>query len=314
MKITNHHNLPDEIVNAFLKDRYTDETEDPFDYSASTLVAPIQLTVLKKRHPHKLVVRDVVDFFWRFMGSIAHNVLEEAWHESMGSKVEKRLYLEVAGKVLAGKIDCYGDGQLRDYKTCKAYKIVKGKYDEWEQQLNIYAQLLIENGYLLSILKIYALIFDWKETETGKKNYPDAPVAIIPFRLWADRERADFIYQRIMLLEKAFGLTDEQLAEQIPCSRREMWQDLKDIAIIKKGSKRATKTFEAFEEAEAYMKTYAANPKSCINYKDYEIVERWTARKRCLKHCDAATVCKQHERLLQEEGATPGGKREDVIC
>ena len=131
-RYTNKHGLPEEVVRAIMKDRYTDPDEEPSDFSATTLVAPIQQTILKRRYPDQHIIRDVVDYFWAFIGSIAHSVLEEAWHESIGSIVEKRLYIEVAGKSVSGKMDCYHNGEIRDYKSTKSYKIMKCFYRDWE--------------------------------------------------------------------------------------------------------------------------------------------------------------------------------------
>lgn len=61
--VTNKYNLPDEVCRAIMKDRYTAEEDEEFDFSASTLVAPVQQTVLKHRHKDSLVVRDVTDYF-----------------------------------------------------------------------------------------------------------------------------------------------------------------------------------------------------------------------------------------------------------
>lgn len=136
MKFTNTNNLPQEIVNAIIKDRYIDENEEPSDYSATTLISPVQQTILKKRYPDNHIIRDVTDYYWAFIGSIAHTVLEEAWRESMGSIVERRIYAEVDNTTISGKIDCYHNGEIRDYKSTKAYKIIKGDYSDWEKQLN----------------------------------------------------------------------------------------------------------------------------------------------------------------------------------
>lgn len=294
-KWTNKHNLPEEIVSAITKDRYTDTSEKPSDYSATTLLAPVQQVVLKKRYEDSLKIRDVVDDFWAFLGSIAHNVLEESWHESMGSVVEDRLYTNVGDKVLSGKMDCYHNGEIRDYKTTKAYKIIKGDYYEYEKQLNIYAFLCKSNGFEVNSLKVIAIIFDWQKHKVGSKNYPECPFVIIPLRLWEDDEVERYIKHRVSMLNTAWGLSDSEIAEKYPCSDRDMWQDTKDFAVIKSGATRATRSFGT--EEEAYEHLHAMK-----NQGDYIVLERKTGRKRCQDWCDCAHLCVQNKNLIQGEG------------
>lgn len=294
-QITNKHKLPAEVYNAIVKDRYTNQEELPSDYSATRLIAPIQQTILTNRHQDKLKVFDAMDMFWSFMGSIAHTVLEEAWHESMGSKVEERLYVEVEGKTLSGKIDCYHNGEIRDYKTTKVYKVMKGDYAEWEKQLNIYAYLCRKNGFPVHKLNVIAILFNWQEGETYKQGYPDCPIVTIPLRLWSEEEQDHYITERIQWLELAENMDDESLPQ---CSDREMWCDIRDYAVMKDGGKRAVKCFDNFEDAREYRQLMNSKNKT----HEYDVVTRKTDRTRCKKWCAAATVCHQNQRLLAEEG------------
>jgi hypothetical protein len=301
-KITNRHNIPEEVFRAIVKDRYTNTEELPSDYSATGITSPIQITVLKQRHADNLRVFDVTDFFWSFMGSIAHSVLEEAWHESIGSKVEERLYVKVLGKVLSGKIDCYHSGEIRDYKTTKAYKIVKGDYLEWEKQLNIYAYICRINNRPVTKLSVTALIFDWKERETYKKEYPQCPIVQIPIRMWEDNEQELYVKSRIRDIEASKELTDEHLPQ---CSEREMWQDVKDYAIFKQDATRATKVFDTEEEAVDHLRGMRDASNKGF---EYRVIKRMTERTRCLKYCPVANICQQNKRLLELEGEKSGDK------
>lgn len=293
-KITNKFKLPQEVYNAIVKDRYSSEDDLPCDYSATTLIAPIRQTMLIKRHQDELKVFDVVDMFWSFMGSIAHTVLEEAWHGETGTRVEERLYDEVLGTKISGKLDCYANGEIRDYKTTKVYKIQKADYTEWEKQLNIYAYLCRRNGFEVTNLRIIAILFDWKEGDTYKENYPSCPIVEIHLPLWTEAEQKAFVDDRIMRLQEAEKLSDDELPL---CTDKEMWCDIKDYAVMKDGGKRAVKCFDNFEQAREYRQLMNTKNKSC----DYDVVVRKTDRTRCLKYCSAATVCKQHEELLRLE-------------
>jgi len=294
---TNVANLPQEIVQAIMKDRYTNEEEDPFDYSATTIINPPRITILKKRHPDKLVVRDVQDYFWMFLGSVAHQLLEDAWHESMGSMVEERLYATVLDKVVAGKIDCYGNKEIRDYKFTKVYKIMKNDFTEWEQQLNIYAWLLRKNGYPVEKISIYAFLNNWQKGELYKKNYPKDKIHKIDLPVWTDEKIEAYLEDRITILKRSEEIEDDNL---LPCTPREMWQDVKDYAITKKGASRATRTFETEQEALDYYaeKKYKEN--------EYYLEKRLTQRTRCFYHCPVANLCSQHKYLCEQEGVPFG--------
>lgn len=303
LRYTNKHNLPAEVVAAITKDRYTDSEEAPSDFSASSMVAPIQKTILERRHPDKLKVFDVLDDFWSFIGSIAHAVLEEAWHESMGSKVEERLYMAIHGKTISGKMDCYHNGMIRDYKTTKVYKIMKADYTDWEIQMNIYAELCRENGWPVQEIKIIPLLLDWKEGESYKQGYPKAQILVLPIRLWDQTEARKWINNRILDLLDAQKLTDEELAENYPCSDHERWADFRDYAILKEGAARATKCFETQEEAEKFF------AEKGFSQPEHRIEKRIDPPKRCMRYCAAATVCKQWEKDKEKVGEasdTPG--------
>ncbi len=298
METTNKHNLPPEVVQVLTLDRYHEEGEESWDYSISQLIAPVQQVELINRHKDDLVQRDVIDNFWAFMGSIAHQVLEDAWKEGEAagrSVVEKRLYKDILGMKISGKPDNFVEPVLRDYKSTKAFNIKKGDHVKWEEQLNCYAYFLRNEGYTVDKIEVVALIFNWDKNKVYEKGYPKAPIVMIDIPLWSEKEQYNFIEKKVKNLKAARlnGLTDEGLAEYFPCSKEEMWQRKKDIAIMKIGGKRAYRTFSSQEEAiEHFM--------NMKDTSDYEIVERWSERKRCLEFCDCSNHCIQHQRLLAE--------------
>lgn len=302
-RYTNKNNLPPEVVAALLKDRYTVEGEEPSDFSTSRLVAPIQQTILEKRHPDDLKIRDVIDEYWAFLGSIAHQVLEESWHAAMGGIVEERLYMDVLGKVLSGKMDRYLEPEIRDYKTTKVYKIMKGDYDEWEKGQNIYAQLCREKGWEVKSIKIIVLLTDWKKGEMYKKNYPQAPILEIPLRVWSEKEALAYINHRAGGIIDAETLSDEEVYAKYPCSSKEMWEDVRDYAVIKNESAtdpaaRATKSCETEAAATQYIGEKGW-------HSTHQVVKRMTPRTRCNDWCDAAPVCLQHKAYLGHDPENP---------
>ena len=163
---------------------------------------------------------------------------------------------------------------------------------QWEEQANIYNYLV--NNPNITKLEVHAMMTDWKPTEAKikkKQGYPQCPIQVIPLKMWSTEEALLFIQNRITLLEKAKGLSDEELATQIPCSRYDQWSSEKDHALFKKGAKRATKVFPRRKDAEEYFKD---NPK--FTEDDYEIITRYTKRTRCLDYCNAKKCCVQFKR------------------
>jgi hypothetical protein len=312
---TNKHGLPPEIVRAIMKDRYSDPNERSFDESASTITAPTQQVILTRLHRDNLIIRDVTKFYAAFMGSVAHQVLEDSWHEDMSSTVEQRMYVdfEINGKtvVLSGKLDCFDEPEIRDYKTCKVYKMQKGGFEDWEAGQNTYAYIVRAAGHTVDRLNVWALIGDWKAHEAFKPNYPACQIVKVPLKLWDTESQEAFIHERLQRLADAQrivdtlgadGLTAEEgLASRYPCSQHEMWQDLIDVVIMKDGASRATNgtKCETREECQKIKdEKYADQP-------EYKVVERYNKRTRCLDWCDVAHVCAQNLRLCKEEGIEP---------
>jgi len=290
---TNKFNVPDEVVRAITKDRYTDKSEAPSDYSASTLIAPTQKNILEKRYPLKTRVFDVVDEYWSFLGSIAHAVLEEAYVAVTGSWAEKRIYLTMLGKVLSGKMDIYHNGMIRDYKMTRVYKILKADYLEWEQQQNIYAQLCRENNWPVEEIKIIVLLRDWNKREAYKDGYPKSPIVVIPLRVWPETEAVAFIKRKLSELTHAETLTDEELVATYPCSDRDRWADIRGYAVQKPDSQKAYRRFDTRPEAEVFLA--GMNKKE-----DYVILEQKSDPTRCIDWCKAAPVCLQHNPQWKE--------------
>lgn len=293
MEYTNRHNLAPEIVKALTKDRYNPDAEPLGDYSATKICNPIQQTILKQRYAKELKQQDVIDNFWAFIGSIAHKVLEE--HGTDGSLIEKRFYMDIQGKTLSGQVDHYKDGVITDYKSTKVYKIMKGDFSDWEEQLNVYALLARENGYKVKQLRIFTFLLDWKKHEVFKANYPQCPVVEIPLKLWEVESRERFVSRRIELLTKYSNNEDNSL---LWCTPKEMWQDFQDYAILKGESTRAKRCFDTEDKAKEYLNSLDAS-KRCG---DERIVKRMTKRTRCFEYCPVNHKCFQHKKLCVEEG------------
>lgn len=307
MKYTNHYNLSPEVVRAITKDYYTVEGEKPSDYSVTDLINPIQLTTLKKNFPNDLVVRDVVDLFYSFLGNLSHHILETSHHKDHQSTAEERIYIEIDGVIVSGKIDCYQhkaliDGvqrvpQVRDYKTTKVWNVMKGEHSQWELQTNLYSLLLREDNKPVEKIFITCILFDWKKNETYKQGYPVAPIIDIEINLWGQEDQMNYLKERVRNLEIAKKLNPDELSKEFPCSQEDMWQRFKDYAIIKQGADRATKTFDDYAAARSHF-----DETKSISDKTHTIERRVSARRRCFEFCDAAKICEQHKKLCKQEG------------
>jgi len=316
MKVTNKMNIPKEIFDAIMTDHYTDPSDKPSDYSITRLIAPIQETTLRKRYdpenPHTeaeqktLIVRDVLDNFKSWVGSVIHNAIEAAWKKENESIVEKRFYAEIENKTISGKIDLLKKaGKIIDWKTCSVYKIQKGDVRAWEEQQNLYAMLCRLNGIEVDKLEIVAIILDWKKREAGyKSDYPQTPIVTIKLNVWPQEKCLLFAKERIRKLIAAEKMTNKELAEKIPCTRYDQWSDTKDWAIIKKGGSRATKVFETEIQAINYMEE-----QSKMNLETHDIVHRMTEKTKCISYCDCRDVCEQYrQEQIEETGIDPHQK------
>ena len=286
--LTNRFGLPEEIVNALSKNRYTGDdgvSSYKTDYSITTLISPVQQTILRKRYPD-CNSEDVSDRIWSMFGHLAHNLLEE--HGSDDAITEKRFYAVINGRTISGQIDNYKQGIITDYKTTSIYKIQKKSYEEWEKQLNCYAWLVKKNGLPVRNLRIIAIIRDHQASRVNIPDYPKTPILEIPLTLWTEEEQQEFIDVQVGKLLFAEQQSDDSL---LPCSKEDRWMDESKWAVIKCGAKRATKVFDTHDEAADYTDKMGL---------DYNLEERPGAPRRCLAYCNVSSMCSQHQAWLKE--------------
>ena len=291
--ITNKHNLPEEIYRALCSDRYSGDVDGKkTDYSVTSLVSPIQQTILKKRYPHANS-EDAIDRVWAMYGSVVHSLLEE--HGSDGSFTEQRLYSKVLGKTISGQVDHYKDGIVTDYKTTTAFKVIKKDYSDWEKQLNIYAWLFKQHNFKVRSLRIIAIIRDWKESETYKSDYPQIPIEIIPITLWDDNKLKSFVKDRVATLKVCEDYTDDQLPK---CTKEDMWEAPTVWAVMKEGRKSAIKLHNSLESALEHSSNISDEAGNSIY-----VANRRGERRRCAKYCSVSSVCSQYKKYLEETGS-----------
>jgi len=298
---TNIHNIPKGIYDAINTDFYTNPNDKFSHYSATKLISPIQETILVKRHEKEIPPSDIMDNFNAWRGSIIHNAIEAAAKLDMNYIEEQRFYATVLGKVVSGKVDCYDidKKQIIDWKTCGLWKLQKNDVRAWEEQANIYAYLMGQEGYEIKSLKITAILMDWKKTESKyKPNYPVCQIVPIDLKLWSTYEQERFIKQQLIYLKAGQDLTADELYKELPCSKYDQWSTYQDTAIMKKGSTRATRKFFSRKETKAFVEENVQYLSS-----EYEIVDRYGLPTKCIDYCSAAPFCSQRK---AEEAARTG--------
>jgi len=277
VKLTNRHDLPDAIVRAIANDDY-DRGE--CHLSVSQLIAPPRQVALMRQHGDE-IVQDATDLIWALLGKVGHVILERAEQNAL---VEERLFMDVAGWRISGAMDRFAlltlpheAWGIDDYKFTSTYAVREGGKVEWEQQLNLYAELLRRHSFPVSRLRIVALLRDWRPAEAKKyarDGYPQQQVAVIPIRLWTPEETLAFAEQRVRLHQEAQW--------DLPlCTPEERWQREAKWAVMTPKRVKAVKLHDTRADADAHAATV----------KDAYVEERPAIAKRCEAYCSVRPFC-----------------------
>ena len=209
--------------------------------------------------------------------------------------IERNILQVIEGVRVSGRFDAlYNLEDLYDIKVTKAYKMIKGDYDEWEKQLNAYDYMLWKDGISIKSLKIFMVISDWSLGEVWQMDYPDTNINIIPIRKWEREEQEDWMKTRVQLWKSSKDLSDQDLPM---CTNEDRWATLPVFKLYRLPTlKRATKTFPSKARADAYLKT-------CINKNP----DKWSSGivretsgdlwRRC-GYCDARDFCNQFQNKI----------------
>jgi hypothetical protein len=250
--------------------------------STTTLVNPPQLEALKLRADYE---EDYGDMLFMLMGSAVHYIIERSPTEN--SLTEERLHHRVGEWTVAGKIDDYSDGVLRDWKFTSRYAIESDK-PEWDLQANINAWLLRKNGFEVNKLEYWVMMRDWSKTQVlrGDTEYT-SPFALKPVDLWPDEKIHEYIVNRVLKHSAAREHELDSLHEAFPCTAEETWERPAQWKVFKIGGKRASKVFD--NEADAAKDCAARNMKK----NEYTVKFVRGERGRCAGYCPVASVCQQ---------------------
>jgi len=294
MKITNNFNLPQALYD------YVVETSgrhnDKNCYSATTILQPTRMILLKERHFDEIEV-DCSEMINMLFGTSTHAIME---HFDKTGYAEVDLKLEVKdGFYLTGKCDMYNEQEhsVEDWKTATTYKIAKKDFADWERQGKIYALMLNNIGLYTDKSTFYGLLKDWtpKEHRMAKLKgefYPDTQVYQHKFAINTNdlNEIKDFVKEKFDELIANQNVADDDLPY---CSDEDTWYTGDKWAVYGTSKERALKVCNTEEEAKEYMEK---------NAKAIQIVKRTGEHRRCLDYCDCCQFCKYYKQFIEKEG------------
>jgi len=280
------------------------------DYiSATSLLKPIKSTILGGRI--KGSAMDTLDLVASAVGTASHDRLEKAFlngnHVTNMKKLgypeeviknvlinpkevepgdfpiylEKRSVKTLNGWRIGGKFDFVMEGIVRDLKTTKVFKWMKGDFEDYILQGSIYRWLnpdIITEDYMY----IDFIFTDWKAFEyESKEGYPRYPAISKAMDLLSIEETEAWLSGRLALLE---SYADAEQGDIPNCTQHELWMDSPRYAYYKNpDGKRATKVFKDFREA---------NDRLLKDGSVGKVETRLGKPKRC-DYCSAKPICSQ---------------------
>jgi hypothetical protein len=281
--LTNRLGLPSSIVNAVSRDNYS---RGDAHISCTTLVGPARKRMLEMVHCDELT-EDVADRVFALFGQVMHGILERSDSDAM---TEKRLYVVRHGWTVSGQFDRLSvkDGHLTDYKASSTYSIKGGAKPEWVAQANIYATMLREHGFAVNKADDLVVLRDWQKSKAQHdRDYPQAPVVVLPVELWSPERCEQYILDRLLAHANAQHV--------LPlCTPEERWERPAKFALVKEGNKRATSLHDSRAEAENALTVAMSDAKKGVTFK---IDERPADSIRCRDYCPASSVCEQWREL-----------------
>ena len=199
------------------------------------------------------------------------------------------------GFTLYGTFDLYDKetGFIHDYKSCSVYKwVFPESRKQWMAQLNVYAFMLMKEGYKVNGLRINPFYKDWNMSDKMRtKDYPEARIMEIPIELRSFEEIGAFIAKRVKLHRDA-----EQFLPE--CTAQERWSKASSWAVKEIGGKRALNGSIKGSEQEA--KNYVEENLHKFKKKLY-VEFRPGSSLRCERFCNLASICTQRQEEIKRE-------------
>lgn len=247
------------------------------DYSVTELIAPPRIRALRRKH-EKEIVEDVADNLWRFFGTAVHSVLER--HDLSGD-AERRLSITLAdGTVVSGGMDRFilQSGTLQDYKTTSIYAVKNASTKiEWEEQLNVYAEILRYNKIDVRKLEIVAFARDHRASEIARDPQYPSEVTTIEIDMWEPRMAMAYLEERVRVHKDA--------VINLPlCTNEERWAQPEVWAVKKKGGGYKAIPGGLFTSQRGAWAYCEANPGHFIEHRPPKF-------NRCERYCNVNKFC-----------------------
>jgi hypothetical protein len=295
-KLTNHYNLPQQIVSAVKRDPYQGFRAS--DITTTSLIQPPRIFQLRKRHGEE-IEEDASDRIWSLLGQIVHGILERA--DDTDAFHEERIKIFVNGWSLSGQTDVYNTKEVIGYtktgrprykksapavRDYKFIRVTAGRclHDEWESQLNINAHLWRSHGFKVDKVEIIAIYRDWSKMMAQRDSKYPPPVQVFPQKLWSHHEADLFIQGRVLAHQQAEKLPDHLLPF---CTPAEQWRRDQKWAVMKPKRAKALVLKPTKEEADRYIAE--------LGDRAAYIEFRPGTPTRCENFCDVRPWCNQFE-------------------
>lgn len=286
--ITNELNLPQPFVDAAT----SNHKYKPNRYSVTEVLGGTCEAVLKRRHAGE-AKEDVSDRLWAILGTAVHKVLESA-ESAPEQHQEQWLCVKVGDYELSGIFDLYDEvtGTVTDWKVTSVYTVLFGDFEKWRKQALAYCWMLRQKGRDAHRGQIVAMLRDHQQRKARtERDYPPHPVFTIEW---------DFTEEDFKAIESDifawFGevwhqeITDDDELE--PCNTEERWHKPDKWAVVKNGSKRATRVLDSEGAAEGYMDQ--------LEDGKYHIEFREGEDTRCQSYCSVSQFCPYMRKISQE--------------
>lgn len=273
------------------------------DYHVTQLLKSPRIYQLEKRHKEyfqslPITDEEILSIRKAHLGDGVHNNFEKLLrqysnkHPNKGYLLERRLCKEVLGKRITGRFDGYLNGMIFDWKTTSVWKRVYEQYEEFEQQLNIYAYILSQDLPVtaLSVIAAYTDWDQWKAKQGG--NYPALPYEQIPITLWTPEKQKEFLEERVQLHIDNEDKADNEL---ILCTDKDMWIKETKYAVKAPKKARALRVLDSMKDAERYIE----NKTDDSGETDLYVETRHGERTRCENWCRANLFCSQYKEFKE---------------
>lgn len=250
MRITNKLGLPQ----AFVEMATRDYQYKPKRYSVTSLLKGVRETILERRY-HDQIEQDVSDMIWLLFGQAVHSILEQQTEGEQEFK-ETKLEVPIGDYTLSGIFDLYSADTktVTDYKTTSVWKVIYQNYEDWRQQLLIYAYMLRSIGFAVTHGEVIAILKDHSKRDAKlKPDYPELPVKKVRFTFTENDfvQIEEWLQQRFAEIALAETLADDELPV---CTPEERFNSGDKFAVMKKGRKTALRVLDSMEEAQEWMK------------------------------------------------------------